>query len=463
MSNPGLHADTADERRRLLLLFLPLVALYAPFLGGGFLTDDFAHRERLLHMRTLADLVTAPDVFGFYRPLTQISLWIDAGLFGAAGAGYRSVNLALHAAVLAAAYLVARLVIGSAVGASLATLAYALTPKAHPIAVLWISARAELLMSLFVLVAVAAWMCWQYSGRREWVGLLVAAYLAAVLCKETAILLPIVLLALPVRTTAWGPRLGVAALLSAVAVIVLMWRAQVGARMPTSADALYLPSMPVGRLLHNLQNYAGRMAPGPLAVVLAVGLGAAAAGGLPRLIATLPRALAAQFGVAIVGVVWAVTLLAPALPFVARSELYVYLPVFGLCLLAGSTAASLLEQPARQSMTWGALGVCIAVLALYQGGRAREMHRDARFSRQFVAAIEHSADIAASAGPIEIVPGDATTARFLQDAIGGYLPVVLRLAFPGRLIDGSIGPHAGRAPALTLTCAYRDGAVTLSR
>jgi hypothetical protein len=247
--------------------------------------------------------------------------------------------------------------------------------------------------------------------------------------------------------------------------IALAWRAQVGARLPMSEDALYMPSMPVARLLHNLRNYAGRMAPAPLAIVLAVALGAVAAGGFRRFMVAIPQVLVAGRGLVLLAIAWAVAFLAPALPFVARSELYVYLPGFGLCVLAGSCAAAALEQRRPGALTIAAVGLSAAALALYQGGRAREMYRDAMFSRRFVTAIGQSADVAASAGPVEIVPADADTARFLQDAVGGYFPVVLRLAYPGRMVDGRIAGDRAFAepPALRLSCAYRNDRVELTR
>src|SRR5262245_39653211 len=130
--------------------------MYLPFIGGGFLTDDFLHLARQQHSPTLIDVMTTPDPFRFYRPVVQVSFWIESQLFGISAPLARVVNLVLHL-LCVAGVIYAGLMLGlSRRAALLAALAFALLPKAHPTAVLWISARNELLMTLFVLVSFIA-------------------------------------------------------------------------------------------------------------------------------------------------------------------------------------------------------------------------------------------------------------------------------------------------------------------
>ncbi len=453
---PGLRA--------VLPLILLTLVIYVPFLDGGFRTDDFAHVERLSQLPDWTSLVTSPDIFGFFRPLTQASLWLDLQLFGEAGAGYRVVNLALHAVVLALAFLVCRALTGHTAAAWFTTLAFALTPKAHPIAVLWISARAELCMTIGTLTAVLAWVEWTRGGGRAWIATLLVAYAGALLSKETAILLPAVLLVLPSPARPWRSRVGVALGLVAVAVAAVAWRAQIGARMPTMDGGHYLASMSLGGLLHNLRNYAERMAPAPLLVLVACGGCAALTLSVRRTLGTLAQIVGHRWHVALVTLVWPIAFLAPTLPFTARSELYVYLPVLGPCLLVGLMIAALLEDSrARRSVVLAA-SACAIALSLYQAGRAWEMHRDHVFSSRFVATLAHHPDLAATPASLHVVSADASTARFLQDAVGGYFSVVLRLTFPGRLIEGSMGPALdGTRAAVTLVCGYDGSTVSCRR
>src|SRR5262245_54081732 len=109
------------------------------------LTDDFVHLSAARESGGLVRSITAPDPFGFYRPLPQLSFAIESGVFGQAPVLSRTTNLLLHLAVVCAAFLLATLLLGSQLAAFLATLAFVLTPKANPIAVLWISARPDVL------------------------------------------------------------------------------------------------------------------------------------------------------------------------------------------------------------------------------------------------------------------------------------------------------------------------------
>lgn len=464
-----LHSASAARpapRYAVSSLILLTLLIYLPFVGGGFRTDDFAHLEHLSAFDSMAGLVASPDTFGFFRPLTQSSLWLDRWLFGDAGGGYRLVNLLLHSAVLALVFAVAWRLTDSSMAAWLTTLVFGLTPKAHPIAVLWISARAELLMAVGVLTAVTAWLQWAGSGRRRWIGVLLLAYAGAIFSKETAILLPVVLLAVPAPARTWRARGGVILLLVAVALLAVAARARVGARMPTMDDGPYLASMPVAGLLHNFRNYAERMAPAPVALLVVCGIATGIAVGWRRALATVWPIPVARHDLVLLAVVWTTAFLAPTLPFTARSELYVYLPVFGPSLVAGIAAASLLDSTLRNGLRAGRLpaaGLALWSLTLvfYQAGRAWEMHRDHVFSRRFVAAVARDPDIAATRGPVHIVPADAIATRLLQNAVGGYLSVVLRRAFPDHPIAGTVGPPAqGASAGLTVICSYDGVEVT---
>jgi hypothetical protein len=439
---------------------LLVIAGYVPFLGGGFLTDDFAHLERLTSMPGVTAALTLPDAFGFYRPITQASLRLDLLLFARNAAGFRVVNLALHAGVLAAAFLLARLLLGQR-GALLAAMMFALTPKAHPIAVLWISARAELLMSVGALVAVTAWIVWSRHGRTGWLAVAAAAYAFAILSKESAVLLPALLLVTPGATRPLKARALAVGGFCACATAVFLWRHHLGALMPGSPDAHYSLAAPPARWIRNLRNYLGRMMPGPLSLMTLV----AAASALSARATSVGRTLHFQFPVLIFALLWSLIFLAPVLPIAARSELYLYLPVFGLCLLAASMLESLLRDSRLTHVVLTAIVAYAIVLGGYQASRSRALHWDLEFSAAFVLALEGESALATWRGPIVLVPADAATERFLEDAIGGYLSVVLRQVFSDARMTGTVEYDGFRAEprALRLSCAYRNGRVRLHR
>ena len=443
---------------------IPLLAcLYLPFIGGGFLTDDFAHVEHLTRIDSAARIVDSPDAFGFYRPVTQASIALDLALHGPRPARLRVLNVVLHACVIGLAFVVARLVFVNPLAAGLATLAFALTPKAHPVAVLWISARAELLMSAFSLVAVAAWIVWTRNGRLAWLLGAAGAYLLALLSKETATLLPILLLFTPGSPRAWKSRAAAAALLCGLAVAIYAWRAHIGALTPFSGDAHYDVMTGASRWVRSLQNYTGRMIAAPLGLTLLLlaarsvekrRTGAAGAGGTHSIMGNL----------FVFPLAWVIAFLAPVLPIVARSELYLYLPVFGVCLLAGLLARALIGNVVPQRTIALVIGVYAFALGAYQVARGIEFHRDLVFSEKLVEAFRHSPDVGTYEGTAVLAPADATTERFLRDSIGGYLHLVLRQALGSARVTGTVHyqGEAQRPAGLRLLCEYRDGEVRLT-
>ena len=233
--------------------------LYLPFIGGGLLTDDFAHIVHLSTIESPARLIDGPDAFGFYRPVTQASLAATPGLHGNHPSQARAFNVVLHALVIAMAFIVARLVLESPFAAGLAALAFALTPKAPSIAVLWISARGELLMALFSLASIAAWIMWTRRGRGGgWLPPL-AAYGLALLSKETATLLPLLLLLTPRSERPLAARAAAVTGFIVLALVIYAWRSQTGALTPFAGDEHYSPAISVALWLRNAINYAGRM------------------------------------------------------------------------------------------------------------------------------------------------------------------------------------------------------------
>ena len=464
-----------SDRRRLQLLALLIalvVAAYAPFLGGGLLTDDFLHLQRIESLPRAAAAFTAPDAFGFYRPITQASLAFDAAIHGSAAAGFRATNLMIHAAVIGLAFAVARLVLRSSEAAALAALAFALTPKAHPAAVSWISARGELLMSLWSLVAALGVLQWSRDGRRGWWWLAAIGYLLAITSKETAILLPLLLL-LPGLERPWRPRLALLGVLAAVAAAVFVWRGQVGAMLPTTADGHYALATPVDTWLRNARNYGARMLPGPLSLVVIGGLGSLLLHGPRRspgagvgLVRSSPvgSGFSRTCPVLAFSLAWTALFIAPVLPIVLRSELYLYLPVFGLCVAAAWLVGALHGD--RAPLRMATVVLLTAALGGYQGWRSFEHHRDLVFSRALVEALAARSELDAATGDLTLTPADAATERHLRDAIGDYLPVVLDRVHGLARWRGRV-EYQGRPPAegptLRFVCRYRDGRVLLER
>src|SRR5262245_13020845 len=311
--------------RHLIVLVLLVTAMYAPFLGGGWLTDDFVHVERL-ERATVTDILTRPDPFGFYRPIPHASLLLDLSASGPRPWALRFTNLLLHVAVVCAAYWLATMLLGEGTGAFLATLAFVLTPKAHPVAVLWVSARPEIVMTLMALLTVIFWIRWDRSGNLRWLAAAGMTCLLAVMSKESAVLLPLILLVTPSGSvTSISRRIAAVGAIALMVAVALMIRAQAGAITLAITDPHYNLTTPLRRWMRNGRNYFQRILPSPLAMLAIAGIPALLVRGGQSVEWPAGRVLRAF---SVFAAVWFVAFILPVVPIAGRSELYLYFPGF---------------------------------------------------------------------------------------------------------------------------------------
>lgn len=191
------HGHWLARRAGPALLLAAAVLPFTPALGGPFLYDDFPAILKNPSVRGggIGDLFTTGSYWRErsvgYRPLATLSFRAGRALWGEAPAPEHAVNVALHAANALLVWVLARRLIGPA-----PALAAGLLFAAHPVqaeAVCGIAAgRAELLAAFFSLVALA--VASRRPGRAWSAPLWGALYLAALLSKESALLLPAFLL-----------------------------------------------------------------------------------------------------------------------------------------------------------------------------------------------------------------------------------------------------------------------------
>jgi Tfp pilus assembly protein PilF len=216
------------KRDRLIRLGIPLLLIgvvafvFHDVLRNGFVSwDDQFYVTNNPHIR----IAGWQDVFWFfthsyywaYIPLTMLSHAADVALFGMEPAGHHLVNLIIHAvnavlffflSVTVARRWTGRQTPGPApeggenaraawVGA-FAALIFAL----HPLrveSVAWVSDRKDLLCTLFLMLAMMSWLraeAGEGRTRVSWVLLTCVFHLAALLSKATALMFPVVLVAL---------------------------------------------------------------------------------------------------------------------------------------------------------------------------------------------------------------------------------------------------------------------------
>lgn len=188
-----------------LAVWLPLMpallvlAVYAPALAGSFQFDDF---QVVLDDPRVASLAAWWQAMPGMRPLVKLSYALNHELGGGV-AGFRLLNILLHAANASLVFLFVRRLAramrstdetGALVVAAVAALLFALHP-AQTESVTYISGRSNALAALFCLLALLAWMRSREPGARwYWWPLVAVLYVAAMAGKETAAVLPLAML-----------------------------------------------------------------------------------------------------------------------------------------------------------------------------------------------------------------------------------------------------------------------------
>ncbi|MBI5394651.1 MAG: glycosyltransferase family 39 protein [Verrucomicrobia bacterium] len=205
----------APARTGWLAVLVALAALltYANSLGNYFLIDDFWHLDKAA--RTPWSQVLQPWEYsgedfkaywsneqrlrgirgeGFFRPVVTVIYKLAGALFGVQAWGYHLINILLHALASMAAFAIARLLFRRRWVAVAAGLFFATHPS-HAETVQWVAANADAAMGCFFLTAFAAFGWW-LRQRRPWqYAAALAAFALALGAKESAVMLPAVLLA----------------------------------------------------------------------------------------------------------------------------------------------------------------------------------------------------------------------------------------------------------------------------
>jgi protein O-mannosyl-transferase len=257
---------SSGTRRWLAVLVVSACALvYLSALSGGFVYDDTLQivlNERLHSWDSLPRAFTA-DVWDFqedftpspeYRPFFLVYLTLCYQLFGLAPLWWHLLSIGAHAAVSVMVFRLS-LRLGAGVWASvLAALLFAVHPV-HVESVAWISGITDPLAALFFIPALTGFVRYRQEGARKWLALSLASYALSLLCKETAIVLPLVLFVWDVardasqslsqrlkRTAlACAPYIAVTALYAAARLLALGW---LGAQTKSASGAQVFLSAP---------------------------------------------------------------------------------------------------------------------------------------------------------------------------------------------------------------------------
>ena len=326
-----------------------VLASYGADVGRAFIKEDanWIMRSRIDAPADVGRLIT--DTGGFFRPVVGLSFAVNHWMFRGVPAGYGWTNLLLTFGIAIALFRFAR-VLGLAGGAALAAASlWILNFHGITMALLWLSGRTALLLSLFSVLAATA-------AARERFGSMVGWALLAMASKEEGVLLPVVLAAVVwLRPQGWPDRDRSLRLLASLGIVWLVYavvRLVSDAYTPVSAPAFYTFSFEPGHLWRNAVEYADRA----LTLSVAITMLAVVIGG------RWPGIGNAERRVMLLGVIWLAAGFALTTLLPVRSSLYAVFPSIGGAL----ACATLLEiawrsMPARRQHVVAALALVLPV------------------------------------------------------------------------------------------------------
>ncbi len=405
---PGTPALTGrGATAAVLLAALALIGLaFWPAVHGGFVYDDHQQIEDnpLIQQAQLLGKALTSDVWAFsgnavettsnyWRPLFVATLAVEYHWFGAHPFGWHLVNLALHGLATLLAFFALRGMGARPEVCAAVTLLFAVHP-AHVESVAWISGSPDPLATSLLL---GAFLCHLRARARGGLGTrggALALFAAALLCKEIAIVFPLVVFGSELvldsgdhlprrkpRRSPFGPALRAALPYLAVTAVYLAIRvALVGMThvIPPGApglDGVVLTAPAL--LLFYLRRIFLPLHPGPSYPLAPVATASLHDFVLP-LVAAAILALGAWWlsrrqRVERLALLWFLLPLAPVfdvrsfIPEDVAHDRYLYLPLFGALAFAFAAATAALERrlaPSRVAavVAGGGLGLALVLL-----------------------------------------------------------------------------------------------------
>ncbi len=259
-------AERLDGKRWPIVLALIAAACFLLFLQTSAFEFVYDDRSGIVYNPSIQSWKEAPGYFlrsvwghsegtvaNYYRPLHLLWMLANYSSFGLEPTGWHLTTVLLHLAVTILVALLALRLTGDSWTASAAALLFGVHP-AHVEAVAWVSGATEPLLALFLLPAFLAYLRARREGGRIWTEAALIFFALALLCKETAIIFPVLVFAYEIFTPReteahrhGGLRPALRATAPYLAIIVvyalLRWKAlggfSHGATPDASADAFY--------------------------------------------------------------------------------------------------------------------------------------------------------------------------------------------------------------------------------
>jgi len=181
----------------LLLILLATGVTFSPTLRNGFTNwDDSTYIIKNADLRDFSlagiiQLCSSPYIQN-YHPLTMLSYWLEYHFFGWDPLGYHITSLLLHLLNCVFVFWLVFLLSKSIIVTAIAAMLFAIHPL-HVESVAWLSARKDLLYSLFSLAGFIAYIDYLNKRRRAFYYTCLFAFFLSLLSKPMAAAFPFVL------------------------------------------------------------------------------------------------------------------------------------------------------------------------------------------------------------------------------------------------------------------------------
>jgi hypothetical protein len=190
-----------DREKTIFLLGLVMVLqviIFAPQVGTGFVTDDFIWLDNIVINGEVDYWRPFTITTGLFRPLVSWTFGLQYELHGMNPRPFGWFNLFLHLVNILLVYLLLSSVEISRPYAFWAAALFGFNIKGTTMAVGWISGRTSLMFASFMLLSLYLYLKVRQHRQQGWgckkiflYFLVGSAYFAALLSKETAVVLPI--------------------------------------------------------------------------------------------------------------------------------------------------------------------------------------------------------------------------------------------------------------------------------
>lgn len=190
----------------VFIIFIIFITFYAykDCLNNSFVYDDHYFVEKNPTIRSLKNIPrffldpihtnASTEWRGIYRPLRTTSYALEYKLYRLNPEGYHFTNLMLHIINVLLTFVFVSLLIPDRRIPIITTLLFAIHP-AYSEAVLWIGSRADLLLGFFELLTIISFILFIRTGNKKYYVWAIFNFILALLSKETAIVTPVIFLA----------------------------------------------------------------------------------------------------------------------------------------------------------------------------------------------------------------------------------------------------------------------------